>query len=311
MIAMQLATIAIAASLAAVARAQPRIPEILSRVTEEAEVLRQNITRTVTQETLEQRTVTVPGRFQARTGDIALRSEGQARVQVREVVSEYTIGALGPSDSPNLLEFRQVTSVDGHPVQSVEAARHALSLEMRSPDDRLRKRMLEDFARHGLVDVATDYAMILLAFTKRGLEQLQFGTLHTGQVGTEDALVLDWQQTTAAAGQLEFRGKHVARRALHGRLWVRRSDNLPLRIQAWSEHSDSKTPVRDEATIEYAVSPHGFLAPASVVHRHIVNGGLVTENLYRYEPFRLFTAETQINFSEVPDPSTLSPARKP
>ena len=252
-----------------------------------------------------------PSRFRPRSGEIALAPQGQVRLQVREVVSEYTIAALGSADSPNLLEFRQVISVNGRPLQSPEAARHALSLEMRSPDDRLRKRMLEDFARNGLVDVATDYAMILLAFTKRGLEQLQIGTIREAQIGADDALVLDWQQTSAAAGQLEFRGKHVARRALQGLLWVRRSDSLPLRIQAWSEHADSKTSIRDEATIEYAVSAHGFLAPASVVHRHIVDGELVTENLYRYEPFRLFTAETQIKFTELPDPATLPPAKKP
>ena len=157
------------------------LPQILSRVAEEAEVLRQNVTRAVTLEVLEQRTLMPPSRFRPRSGEIALASEGQVRLQVREVVSEYTIGAVGPSDSSNLLEFRQVISVDGHPLQTAEAARHALSLEMRSPDDRLRKRMLEDFARNGLADVATDYAMILLAFTKRGLEQVQIGDLRQGR----------------------------------------------------------------------------------------------------------------------------------
>ena len=72
-----------------------------------------------------------------------------------------------------------------------------------------------------------------------------------------------------------------------------------------------KPHVRNEASIEYALSAHGFLAPASVVHRHIVNGKLVTENFYRYEPFRLFKAETQIEFSNIPDASTLPPAKKP
>jgi len=311
MIAMHSATLAIAAGLVAVARAQPSLPQILSRVSEEAEILRQNITRTVTQETLEQRALMPPSRFRPRSGEIALTLQSQVRLQVREVVSEYTIGALGSSDSPNLLEFRQVISVNGQPIQSPEAARHALSLEMRSPDDRFRKRMLEDFARNGLVDVATDYALILLAFTKRGLGQLHIGKVHESRIGVDDALLLDWQQTSADAGQLEFHGKHVARRALQGFLWVRRSDGLPLRVQAWSEHADAKSTMRDEATIEYAVSAHGFLAPASVVHRHIVNGGLITENLYRYEPFRLFTTETQIRFTELPDPANLPPAKKP
>ena len=152
------------------------------------------------------------------------------------------------------------------------------------------------------MDVATDYAMILLAFTKRGLEQLQFGTLRKGQVGAEDALVLDWRQTTAAAGQLEFRGKQHRPPRLARGLWVRRSDGLPLRIQAWSEHADSKTSHPRRGDHRICRLPHGFLAPASVVHRHIVDGELITENLYRYEPFRLFTAETQIKFTELPDP---------
>jgi hypothetical protein len=306
---MNLVTIAIAAGLSGLAQAQPS-PDVLSRVAEEAEVLRQNITRTVTQETLEQRTLMTPSRFRPRAGEVALALEGQLRLQVRVVVSEYTIAPLGRSDSPNLLEFRQVISVDGHNIQSPEAARHALSLDMRSPDDRQRKRMLEDFAKNGLVDVATDYAMMLLAFTKRGLEQLKIGATREARIATDDALVLEWQQTSAAAGQLEFRGKKVARHALEGLLWVRKSDGLPLRIQAWTEHADPKGSVRDEASIDYAVSAHGFLAPASVVHRHIVNGKTITENLYRYEPFRLFTAETEIRFTELPDPASLPPAKK-
>jgi len=302
--------LALAISIATAAGAQPDSAQILSRVSEEAEVLQQNITNTVTQETLEQRTVMAPSRFRLRTGGSDLSAETQPRWQAREVISEYTIGALGKSEPRNLYEFREVSSVDGHALRSAEAARHALSLEMRSPDDRMRKRMLEDFASHGLVDVATDYAMMLLAFNKRGLSQLRIAAAGGGRVGTEDALGLQWQQTSTAAGQLEFRGKHVARWALMGILWVRKSDGLPLRIQAWIEHPDSKHLVRDEASIDYVMSAHGFLAPASVVHRHIVDGKLVTENLYRYEPFRLFAANTEIKFSEVPDPATLAPPVK-
>jgi len=289
-------------TLAAIA--QSIRPAILSRTAEEADVFQQNAPKVLTQETLEQRAKLPPSRFHPRIGQTAVPSPGP-RLQVREIVSEYTVGTLRNSASRDLLEFRQLISVDGRKIQSAESARHALSLGMNSADERVRKRMLEDFAGNGLVDVATEYALILLAFTQRGQQQMTFGPAVEYRLGADDALVVPWQQTSAASGELEFHGKEVTRRALQGFLWVRKSDGLPLRISAWAEHLDAKTRIRDEATVEYVLSPHGFLTPASVVHRHYVDGQVATENLYRYEPFRLFAADTDIKFTDVPDPATL------
>lgn len=288
------------------AHAQPGLAEILSRVAEEAEVLQQNAPKVLTQETLDQRAVMPPSRFRPLAGSAAAEP-AKARLQVREVVSEYSVGTLKDSDSRNLIEFRQVVSVDGRRIQSAESARHALSLGVHSPDDRVRKRMLEDFARNGLVDVATDYALILLAFSKRGLEQMKISPGGEEAVGSDAALVLSWQQTSPDSGELEFHGRQVARRALRGNLWVRKSDGLPLRIQAWAEHPDGKHQIRDEATVDYVLSVHGFVTPASVVHRHLVDGQIMTENLYRYEPFKLFGAESEIKFTETPEPEPPPP----
>ena len=286
---------------------QPALPEILSRVAEEAEILQQNAIKTVTTETLEQRAVLPPSRFRPRPGTVAADIP-QVRITAREVVSEYSVGRLRESESRNLVEFRQVVSVDGRRVRTVEVARHALSLGIQSSDDRIRKRMLEDFANLGLVDIATDYGLILLAFGKRGQEQMKIEIAGESRMGVDEALVLHWRQTSSAGGQLEFRGRHVARRAMEGNLWVRKSDGLPLRIQVWVEHNDAKKTIRDEASVEYALSYHGFLSPASVVHRHLVDSKLLTENIYRYEPFKLFSADTDIKFTELPDPATLAPA---
>jgi len=118
----------------------------------------QNIPKTLTVETLEQRAMLPPPRFRPRLGAAAANPPAP-RFAVRQIVSEYTIGKLADS---MLHECRQVISVDGKPVQSEENARHALSLGMQSQSDRMRKRMLEEFAKHGLVDVATDYGLILL-----------------------------------------------------------------------------------------------------------------------------------------------------
>jgi len=283
------------------AAAQPGISEILSRVSEEASVFQQNMPKAVTQETLQQRTLLPPTRFLPRLGSVAAAPSGP-RLLTREIVSEYSVGSLRDSDSHDLVEFRQVVSVDGRAVQSAEVARHALSLGMQSPDDRLRKRMLEDFAKHGLVDIATDYGLILLAFTKRGLENIETSLAGEARMGVDPVVVLAWKQNSAAGGELEFHGRQATHRALEGTLWVRRADGLPLRVQAWAEYLDrGRHTIRDEATVEYSLSAHGFLAPASVVHRHVVDRHVITENMYRYEPFKLFSADAAIKFTEIPD----------
>src|SRR5262249_40580263 len=151
----------------------------------------------------------------------------------------------------------------------------------------IRKHMLEEFAKFGLVDVATDYGLILLAFSKRGLENITIQSEGQGRMGVEPMLVLAWKQKTSAGGELEFHGRQAAHRALSGKLWVRESDYLPTRVQAWAESIDSaKHRIRDEATVEYVRSAHGFLTPVSVAHRHLVDEKLMTENLYHYEPFK-------------------------
>jgi hypothetical protein len=278
--------------------AQPSLPDLLSRIAEEAEMLQQSAPKSLTQEVLEQRALMAPSRFRPRVGKGATEAP-KPRLVIRQIVSEYSVGALKESTSQNLTELRQVISVDGKKVQSAESARHALSLGIKSPDDRIRKRMLEDFARHGLVDVATDYGILLLAFNKRGQGNMKAAIVGEEQVGADAAWVLQWQQVTDTGGVLEFIGNQASHRALQGKLLVRKADGLPLRIQAWSEHALGGHLIRDAATVDYAQSAHGFLMPASVVHRHLIDGALITENLYRYEPFKMFSADAEIKFTEL------------
>ena len=286
--------------------AQLPLDKVLSRVSEEAEVLQQNAPKILTQETLEQRAILPPSRFRPRNEWAAAGAD--SRLRVREVVSEYSFGVLNQTAARNLIEFRQVVSVDGEPVQTPESARKALSAAIQSADDRVRKRMLEEFAKNGLVDIATDYALILLLFNSRSIHGLEIKPLSTGWIGTDPCITYSWRQTTSAGGALEFHGKESVRRALEGTLWVRASDALPLRISAWLEYTDpTRHRIRDDATIEYIQSAHGFVTPASVVHKHIVDGRVMTENLYHYDPFKLFTASSDIKFT---DPSTPPPVKK-
>lgn len=271
---------------------------VLSRVAEEAEVLRQNLPNALSEETLEQRAWLPPSRFHPRAGSASV--DLAPRLMVRTVVSEYTVAPLKGSSSPALVEYRQVVSVDGRAVQSEGEARHTLAVGTKSLDDRLRKRMLEDFAQHGLVDVATDYGLILLEFTGRGQRELDILPAGRGLVGADDALIFSWKQKSAEAGELEFIGREAERHALAGRLWVRASDGVPLRVDAWAEHLDGERRIRDQASVEYVTAPRGFLAPASVLHQHIVDRQLQTENRYTYAPFKIFAADVEVKFTDQP-----------
>jgi hypothetical protein len=57
---------------------------------------------------------------------------------------------------------------------------------------------------------------------------------------------------------------------------------------------------RNEAAVEYTMSAHGFLAPASVVHREYIDDEVQQENIFGYSPFRLFSADAEIKFTELP-----------
>lgn len=287
----------------AVASAQISPAQALARVSEEAAVFQENLPKSLTQETLSQKAWMPASRFQPSSGPVTVTIP-KPRLVSHEVVSEYSVGPLKNSDTHNLVEFRQVVSVDGATVKTLESARRELTIGIRSQDDAIRKRMLQDYAKYGLVDVATDYGLILLAFTKRGMEDLEIKPLGTDRIGADSMLVFSWKQGTSDAGELEFRGRQAVRRPLQGRIWVRASDGLPLRVQAWAEYDQAKHHIRDEASVEYMTSAHGFLTPASVVHHHIVDHQLMTENLYHYEPFKLFAADSELKFTEVPDPPT-------
>src|ERR1039458_9019666 len=104
--------------------AQSPLSKILARVSEEAEVLQQNGPRILTQETLEQRALMPPSRFRPRNESAAAGAD--SRLRLREIVSEYSFGALSGAAAHNLLEFRQVISVDGRAVQTPESARPAV-----------------------------------------------------------------------------------------------------------------------------------------------------------------------------------------
>lgn len=282
-------------ALPSVARPDQPLEQALSRVSEEAEVFRQTAPKVLAQEKLVQRAIKPPRRFRPRLGTAALEPP-KPQYRTREIISEYTFATL--KNAPGALhEFRQVISVDNRRVLSPEKARRTLTSGIRSEDDRLKKRMLENFEKYGLTGAAADFGQILLLFTRRRLADYSFGWAGDGLIGADRARIIDFKQKGGDGSLVIFESRKALHQALEGQLWVRERDCLPLRIILRSQREDHGKPVRDEAQVDYVMTPHAYLAPASVTHREVWGPDLVVENVYRYSDFRIFQADAEVKFS--------------
>jgi hypothetical protein len=273
------------------------LADILSRVSEEAEVFRQVAPKTLAEETLQQRSLLPPPRFRIAGANKPVKME----YRNREIVSEYSFSGFKESES-GIHEFRQVISVDGRHITTPEKARHALSLGLQSNDDRTRKRMLEDFKKYGLIDAAMDFGQLILMFSKRRVHNYDFRILGSDRLGADEATVLSYDQRQGDPGFLIFEGRKTIRSKLDGRLWVRSADGLPLRISLRAQWAEQRHTRRHEAVVEYALTSFGAVAPASVKHSEFFDNQLVTENLFRYTPFKKFGADAEIKFDASPIP---------
>ena len=278
----------------------PTLAGILDRVSEEAEVFRATAPRMIAEETLDQRALKPPRRFRPRLGSAALQAP-KPEYRTRSIVSEYGFSAF--RDAPNAPhEFRQVISVDGRPVASRESARRTLTVGLRSEDDALKKRMLEDFEKHGLRGAVADFGQILLLFGRRRLEDYTFRLEGSGQAGPDAAIILGFQQRSGAGALLIFEKTKAIHQPLEGQLWVRRSDSRPLRVVLRSSTQEGARVTRYEATVDYALGPRGVLEPVSVVYRQFSGADLMVLNVFQYSPFRLFSAESEMKFEEPAPP---------
>ena len=289
----------LAAQSGLVAQQDWTLSDILSRLSEEAEVFRQTAPQTFSQETLRQKARKAPPRFLPRTGDAALKPP-PVRYQTREIVSEYSYSFL--RESPNALhEFRQVTSVDGKQVAAPEKARRTLALGMQSSDDIARKQMLVSFEKYGLSGAATDFGQLILLFSKRHIRNYQFSITREDRLGADEAVVLSYRQKAGPDGVTIFQERRAIRSPLAGELWVRKPDYLPLRITMISRWMQGKSAIQDEAEVDYSPTTLGLIVPVSVVHRETAADGLIAENIFRYAPFHKFSSQAEIKFTEGPE----------
>lgn len=275
------------------------LEQALARLTEEGEAFVRIAPQTLSEETLHQKARKRILRFRPRVGAAALEPP-KTKMQEREIVSEYTYSTFREAPE-SLHEFRKVTAVDGRKVLTPEKARQSLSLDLRSPDDRLRKKLLEDFEKHGLSGAVTDFGQLIALFTRRRIGAYQFEPAGDQQFSGELVWILAYRQKQGEEGALTiFEGRRTLRPELRGQVWVRKTDGLPLRITLASSHKQDDLEVRDEGVVDYRMSAHGVILPVTVLHRQFTGKELMVENAFEYKPFRRFVAESEIKFETAP-----------
>lgn len=272
---------------------QGEIPKMTGRIAEEAEVFAHAARAVLSEEKLVQRTRKPVSRFHPRV--VVPAQAPKEEFLTREIVSEYGYSSF--KDSPAALhEFRTVISVDGKRALTAEKARRTLTLGLTSTDDGAKKQMLRDFEKHGLIGAATDFGQLILLFTKRRLADYEFAVDGQGRIGADTATVLSFKQKSGQESLTIFAGNAALRSQLRGFVWVRNPDYLPLRISLLSARKDGPLVITTEGTVDYAMSAHGCILPASVVHRDTAGGKLITENIFQYAPFRKFGSESELKF---------------
>jgi len=279
----------------------PLLEPALRRLSEEAEVFAFKAAKAVGEETLQQRALRPPPRFRPRIGKAALEAP-PPRYQTREIVSEYGFSAF--QEAPGILhEFRQVVSVDGRKLAHPEKALKILVMGVRSADDKLKNKMLRDFEKYGLHGAAMDFGPLLHLFTRRELAGFTFTPGGTSLIGADSARAIQYRQSAQPGSFTIFRDRQAVRVPLEGVIWVRESDHLPLRITLAAATEQDNKRVSYEAIVDYQLSSHGVLLPASVVFKETVEGQMTVENVFRYASFKMFTVDAEIKFTaEDPPP---------
>jgi hypothetical protein len=273
-------------------RADERTQRLAVRLAEEAAAFQRIAPQVLGTETLEQRAQRPPRRFRIRVGRSATRSN-EPEWQQRKIVSEYGFSTFASDGS--LHELRQVTLVDGHPVKN--KGPEELAQVILAADDARKRELLQQFEEHGLVGAVTDFGPLLLLFTPASIARYEFSYLRAATLDDTPALVFSYKQIDGPNALTVFDGRGAKSFTVAGEIWVR-PDYLPLRVTLDSSSND----VRQEATVDYALSRFGALLPIATHHRETRGGKLSAENSFSYSDFKRFGASADIIFEpeEIP-----------
>ena len=276
-------------------RADELTKKMMARVSEEAEAFQRLAQEVLGQETLHQRSMKPVSRFHPRIGNAAATGP-KPEYQERTIVSEYGFTALSGAD---LHEIRQVTAVDGKKIEDARKAQEALAKAITTNDDARKKVLLKQFEKYGLLGAVTDYGQALLLFTRRNLERYEFTTRGTNWLNGVNVQVFGYRQIDGpeTVTLIEEKNKdQVKHLRIEGEVWVRRDNFVPMRITIMASQGFEEARVKEEASIDYAMSQYGVLLPVKTEHRETRGGTIAAENHFSYADFKKFGASSDITF---------------
>jgi hypothetical protein len=203
------------------------------------------------------------------------------------VVSGYALAEIG--EGHVLHEIRSIVKMDGEGLATAAEARHALTMGLRSADDRTKRELLENLEHNQLEGAVADFGQLILLFRKRLRKDYEFSLAGDQRLGGEPVFVLGYRQISGSQGLTVFKERTAETRKATGQIWLRQKDLLPIRITMNTEEPLSKKfTIRTEATVDYMPSPFG-LVPESVIHKQFLSAGLndslMVENDFHYTDF--------------------------
>ncbi len=278
-------------------RADEQTQKMTARLSEEAEAFRKIAVQVLATETLHQRAQKPPSRFHPRVG-AAAAAPPPVEWKERHIVSEYGFASFGGSEAA-VHELRQVISVDGRKVADTEKAQEDLARTITASDDARKKEMLKQFEKYGLVGAVTDFGQLILLFTRRELERYEFSMKSPQWLGGSRVLVFGYKQLDGPEALTVIEGNkndRLRRLKIQGEIWVRPETYLPVRITMAAHEGDAPASIREEASVDYAMTPFGALMPTATEHRELRGGKIAAENRFTYTDFHKFGASSDVKF---------------
>jgi len=277
-------------------RADDVASKMRARVSEEAEAFQRLAPEVLGQETLHQRSMKPASRFRPRVED---GSEPKPKYQERTIVSEYGFTAFSSTPANALHEIRQVTSVDGKKISDAKKAQASLAKAITATDDGSKKALLKQYEKYGLLGAVTDYGQALLLFTRDNMNRYEFTSRGSNWLNGQRVLVFGYRQLDGPETLTlieEKRNDQVKHLRIEGELWVRADTFVPVRVIISTSQGQEPDRVKEEASIDYAMSPYGALLPVKTDHRETRGGKIAAENDFVYTDFKKFGASSDITF---------------
>src|SRR5579863_5156890 len=123
--------------------------------------------------------------------------------RMHRVISSYALAEIG--EAHVLHEIRTIVTMDGESTTGAGDAPHAMTIGLRSADDRTKRILLEDLEREQLEGAVTDFGQLILLFTQRRQKDYAFAMAGEQHLGDEPIVVLGYLQLSGSHGLTVFK----------------------------------------------------------------------------------------------------------